>query len=478
MPPKKKGKKGKKSKEPELTGPEAEEAMERKLLIAEAKRLKALKEREEMEFNEFQQQKEKLNYFWIVEKKQLEDKKAELRNKEREMQDLEEKHHVEVKVYKQRVKHLLFEHQDEVTEKKTEGQVSLKMDQDGHRESQLELRKDIRALQVARKELERRHESFMNSLKHAHDEDITNLRLEFEREAKELSGKYEDRIRSLRGELEDKRKASITRIEERKAAHIASLMSAHQKAFGDIKNYYNDITHSNLDLIKSLKEEVAEMKKKEAADEKLMFEIAQENKRMSEPLKRALADVKQLRTEREAYRRDLEALQAVKRELLVAEEELRVQQWEREVLQQRFDRLSGEKRQLHTKFQDAVYNVQQKAGFRNLLLEKKLAAAGESLEKKEAQVAEVLASANVDGGVSNTVVKRLDEVLEAKDATVRELQAELQRVIAAHNRLLGGYERKLREYGVPVEELGFEPIREGVYAGAAPKKAWGTGTAV
>ena len=37
----------------------------------------------------------------------------------------------------------------------------------------------------------------------------------------------------------------------------------------------NDITHNNLDLIRSLKEEVAEMKKKEISNEKLMFEIAQ-----------------------------------------------------------------------------------------------------------------------------------------------------------------------------------------------------------
>lgn len=42
---------------------------------------------------------EKLNYFWIVEKKNLEDKKAEMRNKEREKQDLQEKHEVEIKVY-------------------------------------------------------------------------------------------------------------------------------------------------------------------------------------------------------------------------------------------------------------------------------------------------------------------------------------------------------------------------------------------
>ena len=37
----------------------------------------------------------------------------------------------------------------------------------------------------------------------------------------------------------------------------------------------NDITHNNLDLIRSLKEEVSDMKKKEITNEKLMFEIAQ-----------------------------------------------------------------------------------------------------------------------------------------------------------------------------------------------------------
>ena len=49
-----------------------------------------------------------MNYFWIVAKKELEDKQAEMRNKERELQDLREKHQIEIKVYKQRVKHLLF----------------------------------------------------------------------------------------------------------------------------------------------------------------------------------------------------------------------------------------------------------------------------------------------------------------------------------------------------------------------------------
>jgi hypothetical protein len=47
-------------------------------------------------------------------------------------------------------------------------------------------------------------------------------------------------------------------------AHVFAVCGVRcVQAFADIKNYYNDITHNNLDLIKSLKEDVHEMKKKE-----------------------------------------------------------------------------------------------------------------------------------------------------------------------------------------------------------------------
>lgn len=75
-----------------------ENEAERVELVKQAKSLLEMTKKEEQAFNEFQQQREKINYFWIVEKKNFEDRKAELRNKERERQDLEEKHQVEIKV--------------------------------------------------------------------------------------------------------------------------------------------------------------------------------------------------------------------------------------------------------------------------------------------------------------------------------------------------------------------------------------------
>jgi growth arrest-specific protein 8 len=81
----------------------------------------------------YQDERQRVNYFWIVSKKELEDKQAELRNKERELQDLNEKHEIEIKIYKQRVKHLVFQNLDQLTELKKEAEITLKNAEDDHR---------------------------------------------------------------------------------------------------------------------------------------------------------------------------------------------------------------------------------------------------------------------------------------------------------------------------------------------------------
>lgn len=87
----------------------------------------------------------------------------------------------------------------------------------------------------------------------AHDEAITNLRADFEREAREIELKYERKMRALRDELDLRRKTEIHEIEERKNSQINTLMKNHERAFSEIKNYYNDITLNNLALINTLK---------------------------------------------------------------------------------------------------------------------------------------------------------------------------------------------------------------------------------
>ena len=65
-------------------------------------RLREELDREREERNYFQLERDKVNTFWEITKRQFEEKKAELRNKDREMEDAEEKHQIEIKVCAER----------------------------------------------------------------------------------------------------------------------------------------------------------------------------------------------------------------------------------------------------------------------------------------------------------------------------------------------------------------------------------------
>ncbi|XP_026855247.2 dynein regulatory complex subunit 4 isoform X2 [Electrophorus electricus] len=433
MPPKKKGAKAAKGKSPTVVDGLSTEEMTKEQLEEHIVRLREELDREREERNYFQLERDKIHTFWEITKRQLEEKKADLRNRDREMEEAEERHQVEIKVYKQKVKHLLYEHQNSIVELKTEGVVATKLMQKEQAELEMELRKGMRNLKVDIKEQELSNENLIKSLKMKRDEQITKLRNDFERQVQEIEAKYEKKMQSQRQEQDLRRKTEIHEIEERKNTQINTVMKNHEKAFSDIKNYYNDITLNNLALISSLKEQVEEMKRKEERLEKEMAEVLQQNKRLTEPLQKATDDVAELQRQLANYKKDKASLAV---------------QLERD--------------ELYQKFTKAIQEVQQKSGFKNLLLERKLNVLTDTLEKKEAQLNEVLSASNLDHSALNVITHKLEEVLDSKNIAIKDLQYELARVCKAHNDLLRTYEAKLKAFGIPVEELGFKPLESSV----------------
>lgn len=63
-------------------------------------RLREELDREREERNYFQLERDKIHTFWEITKRQLEEKKCELRNRERDLEEAEERHQVEIKVLK------------------------------------------------------------------------------------------------------------------------------------------------------------------------------------------------------------------------------------------------------------------------------------------------------------------------------------------------------------------------------------------
>jgi len=82
--------------------------------------------------------------------------------------------------------------------------------------------------------------------------------------------------------------------------------------------------------------------------------------------------------------------------------------WEHEVLEQRFEKIQAERDELYQRFVKAIHEVQQKSNFKNLLLERKLGALADTLEKKEAQLNEVLSASNLDPTALTVVTRKLE----------------------------------------------------------------------
>jgi hypothetical protein len=88
-----------------------------------------------------------------------------------------------------------------------------------------------------------------------------------------LIEEYEERLRRLEAELDLRMKVEIHEIEERKNEHINELMQNHEEAFKEMKQYFNDITRENLELIKQHKERYAELQAQTATNENLLVTI-------------------------------------------------------------------------------------------------------------------------------------------------------------------------------------------------------------
>ncbi|XP_030872719.1 dynein regulatory complex subunit 4 [Leptonychotes weddellii] len=459
------------------------------------------------------------------------------------MEEAEERHQVEIKVYKQKVKHLLYEHQNNLTEVKAEGAVVMKLAQKEHRTQEGALRKDMRALKVELKEQELTNEVVVKNLRLKHTEEITKMRNDFEKQVREIEAKYDKKMKMLREELDLRRKTEIHEVEERKNSQINMLMQRHEEAFTDIKNYYNDITLNNLALINSLKEQMEDMRKKEDHLEKEMMEVSVQNKRLADPLQKARDDMNEMQKKLSNYERDKQILlvsfllSSPPSHFLLGSGQENISRMSPETQsrvwpsgQERAHRpthpwgdpgargslcrrgmfwsrgrggrrllpsemppgqvaslsptacplqVQQERDELYRKFTAAILEVQQKVGFKNLVLERKLQVLSASVEKKEVQFSEVLAASNLDPAALTLVSRKLEDVLESKNNTIKDLQYELARVCKAHNDLLRTYEAKLLAFGIPLDNVGFKPLETAVIGqmlGQGPAGLVGTPT--
>ena len=230
-----------------------------------------------------------------------------------------------------------------------------------------------------------------------------------------MGNRYQERYSDLRAELGLRARTEVSHVEERKNDQIDHIKKSHEKAFNEIKNYYNDITLNNLAMIATLKEEIKERDVKIERSEKQVATVQAENKKLAEPLKKAKEELYRLKGMLGNHEKDKNALITTKAKIKVINKELEEIRWEHEVLQQKYNQVSKERDEIQERFSTAILEIQQKAGLKYMLLEKKIMALKEELEEREAALQ---GASREESGIRG-------DILRDKNRRIRELETEL-----------------------------------------------------
>ncbi|KAM9481256.1 dynein regulatory complex subunit 4-like [Clarias gariepinus] len=340
-------------------------------------------ERESKERNYFQVLRDKSYTFWEISKKQLEEKEADLKNRDKEMEEAAERRQAEIRMYDQKVKNLLYEQQIMITEIKTEGMKATKLLEEEYAEVEKTLENDKLTLKADLKEQELSYEKLIKDLRLSQDKEIAKLKNKLEAKARELEATYEKKLQEQQKAEDLRCETEIHEIKQRKNLHIETLMRNHEKAFNDFKNYNTDIARTNHKEIDLLKEQMAEMKENTERLEKETATVLQQNKHLMESLQKPMQELSELQKQLINYNKIKASLVRTNAYLKVREKELEQKILENEVLEETFSKVQQEHDDLQQTFNKAIQEVHQKNSVKNLLLGSKLTALTDTLEKKE-----------------------------------------------------------------------------------------------
>ncbi|XP_035508478.1 dynein regulatory complex subunit 4 [Morone saxatilis] len=439
MPPKSKGssKKSAKAKTPTLIDGLTKEEMSKEQLEEHIVHLREELDREREERNYFQLERDKIHTFWEITDRQLEEVKAERKNLDKEIEEDEGRHQVEIKVYKQKMKHLLCEHQNTICELKANGLVSTEVVQQEQDKLETELHRKMRDIMVDMQELD--NEKLVKELELKHDEEMTETRNRLEKQLAEIEAKYEKKMEFLPRELDNMKKNEISEREEHWSSHINALKENHNQAFSEanlLLNRMQDDSKINI----SLKKEINELREKQVYKEKALAPIVQKNKRLAE----LISNVKKEMAENERKMKCYVTTKGYDTSETVRQKELKDLKWDHEALEQKFSKLQLERDELYTTFTQNLQKTQHKAGVKSMLLERKLKSLTDSLEKTQAQLSSVLAASNMDHIALSGVTNKIEEKFDFSNNSIKNLQCEKAQISKARREMLLTYEAKQR----------------------------------
>ncbi|XP_062243347.1 dynein regulatory complex subunit 4-like [Platichthys flesus] len=453
MAPKSKSKKPGKMKSSAVVDCLSTEDMSKDQLEEHVARLREELEREREERSFFQLERDKIQALWETCRRDVEQVKDELRHRHRERDEAQQRHRVEISVYKQKLKHVLSEQHNMVSELKMDAAASAALVQNQQAEAELELRRAALPADASEKTL--RNKEGIEELKLKHQVALLGLTNDYDRRIRDLEVKFNKRMQATMEVEERKRRSEVNELQDRMDARVVALVEDHGRALRRAEEYYSSIQNKVLADEKVLKEEAAEVQKQLTRVSNQLSVAQRENKRLRECLQEAEQTLPELRLQLHQYNQSKAKLVKSGARAKVAEKELWDLTIEHELLLQAFEKVQKERDELLRKQREVIMELQQRSGLKQLLLEKKLSALTQTVETKEAQLCGALSTAAAAG---SSAANRLKETLESKHVTVGALEEELAGERQEYEQLLQSCTERLQALGVPQQD--FRPAEQ------------------
>ncbi|KAG1673492.1 Dynein regulatory complex subunit 4 [Nymphon striatum] len=334
--------------------------------------MKAEVDREREERNFFQLERDKIQDFWNITKKQLNEKELELVKKHKEIEEIEKKFEQEIQLYKKRIRYMLHEQKSELSVSKIDNMKSLKFAEENFLLSENDFFQNQFLLKKQLRETETSYQDLIKDLKLKHCQEISKLKDGLQHTLEENELKCKSKFKKVCDDIEAKSRINIYNIEEEKNKQISILMEKHVDAFNDMRKNYNTVMKESISSSETLKQQVHELKKKEENLEQQVNKLNSNNKLLSDQLPNIEQQNCELQKKLLNYEKDKDSLLRTRVRLSKKKNEMKQLQNKMEITEQRCQELEEERNALKKNFINSIQEIQQKCGQKCIKLEEKL----------------------------------------------------------------------------------------------------------
>ncbi|XP_075996449.1 dynein regulatory complex subunit 4-like [Genypterus blacodes] len=293
------------------------------------------------ERNYFQLERDKILAFKQITERELEEGQAALKNIEKEIEEAEERHQAEIKVYKTKMRNLLVEEQKALSKLNTQRADTVEQAHTEQAQLEQQLCKEMSALQVRLL-----RDETLDKLKMKYNKEISETRDFYDKQLGEIETKNEKKFQVLQQELEHMTTNEIREFEDRVNGHINTLVIDNTEAFSDLRRMWVSVLRTDEAEKESLKKESEDKKAKLAADKKRLAEALLSNKHLLEKVEEVEKEVVKHQTKLQWQETDRKLLVKTRALLKLKLKTVEERKRERDVLQQKLREIQQERDEL------------------------------------------------------------------------------------------------------------------------------------